>query len=682
MRMVMTKTVLACVFIAVGISITIAAQSRPRAQGLRQVGQRATTPVLSEGHPSTKPVLSTVRSSDGLRTNGVEGLRMTGVEGPSVKLRVLFNRYQAPVMTVFIADADGNNERPLVPNHGLDYSPSYSADGHWVVFTAERDGQADIYRIHPDGTGLQQLTDDPAFDDQGALSPDGKTLAFVSTRSGGTANIWLMDLSSKRYTNLTQHPSGNFRPSWSPDGGWIAFTSDRDSQPGSNPGMWEHLQSTGVYVIKADGKDMRRLTRNDGVAGSPSWSADGQKVLFYETDEVGAYLAKSGQSRTEIGSIDVMTGERKQYTASNETKLSPRWLSDGRISYIKRAGDDTGGLRIWQPNRRVDTVIRGAVRNASWSPDGKSVVYERISRLGSTEHLVPTFSPDAEFELFLSEPFAFFSPDGTKLLYSQYGLGKSATTGLEFSSTQNTSIEVMTASGTDKHTLFHREGFSAFSGVWSPAGDEIALSVGRYFRAAGLPPAQIGLIEPDGSNFRLIVDDGMNNGFASWSPDGTRLVFKRGRQLVIMSLADRKITPLTDDAHYNNFPQWSPTSDLILFTSDRDGDFELYTIRQDGTQLRRLTNVRGNDAHAAWCSAGDWIVFSSARRGFKDEMALYDAVPQPYGEIFAMRADGSDLRQLTDNKWEDSSAACRPERPVVSTVIGTGTPGYSDQAEN
>jgi Tol biopolymer transport system component len=684
MRMIMTKMRWACVVLAAVAGITIGAQSGPaRAQDVRQVGQRADTPALSEGYryPSTKSVLSTVRSFDRLRTNGVERFRMTGVKGPSAKLRVLFNRYQVPVMTVFIADADGQNERPLVPpspalrvssppaaervgvrgTHAFAYSPSYSADGHWVVFTAERDGQADIYRIHPDGAGLQQLTDDPAFDDQGALSPDGKMLAFVSTRGGGTANIWLMDLSSKTYTNLTKHHSGNFRPSWSPDGRWIAFTSDRDSQPGLNPGMWEHLQSTGVYVIKPDGKDLRRLTRNDGVAGSPSWSADGHKVVFYETDEVGAYLAKSGQSRTEIVSIDVTTGERKQYTASNETKLSPRWLSDGRISYIKRAGDDTSGLRIWHPSRRVDTVIRGAVRNASWSPDGKSVVYERISRLGSTQHLVPTFSPDADFELFLNEPFPFFSPDGTKLLYSQYGLGKSATTGLEFSSPQNTSIEIMNLSGTDKHTLFHREGFSAFSGEWSPAGDEIVLAIGRYFRAPGLPPAQIGLVKPDGSNFRLIVDDGMNNGFPSWSPDGTRLVFKRGRHLVIMSLADRTITPLTDGDHYNNFPQWSPKSDAIMFTSDRDGDFDLYTIRPDGTQLRRLTNVRGNDAHAAWCSGGDWVVFSSARMGFKDEMALYDAVPQPYGEIFAMRADGSDVRQLTDNKWEDSGAVCSPE---------------------
>ncbi len=81
----------------------------------------------------------------------------------------------------------------------------------------------------------------------------------------------------------------------------------------------------------------------------------------------------------------------------------------------------------------------------------------------------------------------------------------------------------------------------------------------------------------------------------------------------------------------------------------------------DWAKLQRMTNVPGVDAHSTWCAGGDWVVFSSARMGFKDEMALYDAVPQPYGEIFAMRADCSDVRQLTDNKWEDSGAVCRPD---------------------
>jgi len=83
-----------------------------------------------------------------------------------------------------------------LPADSLDYNPSFSADRKWIVFTSERAGSADIYRVHPDSSGLERLTYDPAFDDQAALSPDGSTLVFVSTREGGFANLWLQDLST------------------------------------------------------------------------------------------------------------------------------------------------------------------------------------------------------------------------------------------------------------------------------------------------------------------------------------------------------------------------------------------------------------------------------------------------------------------------------------------------------
>ena len=82
-------------------------------------------------------------------------------------------------------------------------------------------------------------------------------------------------------------------------------------------------------------------------------------------------------------------------------------------------------------------------------------------------------------------------------------------------------------------------------------------------------------------------------------------------------------------------------------------------VRPDGTQLRQLTDIRGNEAHLAWSPDGQRILFASTRMGFKDE-ALYTGAPQPYGEIFVMRYDGAEVEQLTDNQWEEGAPAWSP----------------------
>ena len=104
---------------------------------------------------------------------------------PAVQQKVFFGRLGQPDIGLYMSDGDGRNERPLVPHRELEYSPSFSRDGQWVVFTSEKDGLADLFRVHPDGSGLEQITNDTAFDDQGVLSPDGRTLAFVSSRGNG-----------------------------------------------------------------------------------------------------------------------------------------------------------------------------------------------------------------------------------------------------------------------------------------------------------------------------------------------------------------------------------------------------------------------------------------------------------------------------------------------------------------
>src|SRR5579862_732555 len=176
------------------------------------------------------------------------GALVRGAE-PAVKHRILFNRFRVPEFALFIADADGKNERRLVTHGESEYSPSLSLNGAWVAFTSERMGQADIYRVRPDGTGLEQLTNDPAFDDQAALSPDGATLAFVSTRGSGMTHVWLLDLAKHRYRRLTKLRGGEFRPSWSPDGHALAFSYDGCIYAGRPGNHWELLQSTCLYAI-------------------------------------------------------------------------------------------------------------------------------------------------------------------------------------------------------------------------------------------------------------------------------------------------------------------------------------------------------------------------------------------------------------------------------------------------
>ncbi|KAA6456218.1 hypothetical protein DYQ86_25800 [Acidobacteria bacterium AB60] len=139
--------------------------------------------------------------------------------------------------------------------------------------------------------------------------------------------------------------------------------------------------------------------------------------------------------------------------------------------------------------------------------------------------------------------------------------------------------------------------------------------------------------------------------------------------LRIMDLDTKAVTRLTDG--YDNFPLWSPRGDVIMFARlstgnyDSGATYDIYTIRPDGSGLKRLTNGSGNDAHMTWSPDGESIAFASSRMGFKDEAAYTDA-PQPYGEIFVMRFDGTAVEQLTDNQWEDGAPAWQgvPSRPL------------------
>ena len=595
-------------------------------------------------------------------------------QSPARKIAAVRVFGNAGQVALFVAAADGSDERPLLASPDTDYDPVWAPDGASIVFTSDRDGSAELYRVKPDGSALERLTSDPAYDDQAAFSPDAKQLVFVSTRSGGHPLLWTLDLATRRARPLTSGTGGDFRPSWSPDGRWIAFSSVRGNGFPFSHGRWERLQLADIYVIRPDGSGLKKITKSGDFCGSPKWMSDSRHLVAYcmTAEQTLANRRPSPEpgNDTRLVSIDAVTASSSDLPAGPGVKINPSPLPGNDLGYVRKDQAAPGSGIYYTSGKRGP---RGDVRAASWSPDGKRVVFHK--RL--TAPPVPirkSFSSNPHYQLsLLGTILPAFSPTGDQFVTNS----RAGTNNLGASL-----VVTNTTTGTSK-TIHEEKTRNVLAPQWSPRGDKIIFSVGEFpaffdgFHKLFLKSsdrvesgAHIAMVNSDGTGYVELVSGGNNSAFPSFAPDGKRFVFrtfeKDGYGLRIMNLDTKTVTTLT--AEYDNFPLWSPRGDLIMFSRLVDGAYEVYTIKPDGTSKKRLTFTHGNDAHMAWSPDGEYIVFASSRMGFKDEVVYTDA-PQPYGELFAMRYDGTHVEQITDNQWEEGTPAWQPATPIAPAAV-------------
>ena len=159
---------------------------------------------------------------------------------------------------LYLLDQSGNQIRSLTDNGAINVSPSVCGASGQLAFTSDRSGNPQIYVMEMAGGGARRLTYQGDYNTAPAFSPDCRKIAYES-RSGGIINIFVINLDGSGVHRLTNEGSNEW-PTWSPDGRYLAFSSTREGD------------SRIYLMLAADGRVIAPLTEGEGNATNPSWS--------------------------------------------------------------------------------------------------------------------------------------------------------------------------------------------------------------------------------------------------------------------------------------------------------------------------------------------------------------------------------------------------------------------------
>jgi TolB protein len=171
--------------------------------------------------------------------------------------KVAFSSTRDGNAEIYVANRDGSNPRRLTNQPGADISPTWSPSGTQIAFTSDRTGTPQIYVMGTDGLGLQKVTSE-SYADRPTWSPAPFNEIAFASRTGPGNDIKIKDLATGQVRQLTFGEGTNESPAFAPNGRHLAFMSTRSGK-------------SQIFTITRDGRDLRQLTRQ-GNNYQPDWS--------------------------------------------------------------------------------------------------------------------------------------------------------------------------------------------------------------------------------------------------------------------------------------------------------------------------------------------------------------------------------------------------------------------------
>ncbi len=496
--------------------------------------------------------------------------------------------------------------------------PALSPDGSEIAFASG----GDLWTVPAAGGQARLLVTDEATESRPLYSPDGKSLAFVSTRSG-VANLYVLTLATGELRRLTFGDSADALDGWSRDGKWIYFTS----------GVNDVARLGDVYRVAATGGTPLEVSRErylNEFEAAPT--PDGKSIALVARGMSNAQWWRNGHSHIDESEVWLKPIDGAGYqklVAGGAKRAWPMWNPDGKALWYM--SDEGGTENLWRlplggTPQQATRFTDGRLLWPTIGYDGKTVVFERdfgvwsldtatgqatkipIALRGAPAVAGETHKNETSFDSLA------LSPDGKKAAIIAHGE-------LFAVSTKDGGA----AQRVTRTPILERDP------AWSPDSKRLVY-VSERDRAANIYAYDFAT-----SQETALTTGAARSTVPTWSPDGKLLAYVRdGKEVRVMTFdpagkvaTDRVLfqgplggfddTPLT----------WSPDSRWIAFTvSDRKAFDNVNVVALDGGSARPVTFLaNGNVGKVAWSPDGKYLLVDMGQRSEDAKILRVDLLP-------------------------------------------------------
>lgn len=530
---------------------------------------------------------------------------------------------------------------------GMRY-PAISPDGTRLAFSY----RGDLWTVAAAGGTATRLAELAGWDVRPRWSPDGKTLAFGSTRNGNM-DLYTVPAGGGEPRRHTFHTGADVLGGWSPDGKSLVFYTYRDSR------------SYDLYSIEVEGGRLRKLTHDEVIVSSPVWSPDGKSIAYNRGGSSWARKRLRSAAAADLWVLPLKGeggGTPRRLTRKDSPELWPQYSPDGKSLFF--VSDRDGQSTVWRMpargggERRVFHHPGSQIHYPELSRNGKVMVYEADFSLWTVDLSLSRpqprrveitaevdDSPRVETRKLTSGATELeVSPDGSQLLL-----------------VLRNDLFVMPSSGGEARRLTDSLARD-YDATWTPDGRHVVFVSERE--------ANVDLyqVEVATGQTRRLTTDPQPDTSPSVSPDGGRIAFLRGangREVRTLSRPGGR-ERLIAHGGFLGSPRWSPDSRWLAYSRRTPAAVtNVYVRPEAGGPEIDVTRWSGSNFGPVWSPDGKRLAFFSNRSGTTD---LYTVELTRSG---ATVASGSGVPGSSPHVEVDATGIERRVRPLAARTAGS-----------